>query len=122
MNRRYFLFIEDFLKSYDEESNEGYFLNVDVQYAENLHELYHGLPFLPERIKTEKVEKLVANLHDKIECVIQIRNLMQELNQILVFKNVYRVTEINQKAWLRPYVDMNSNLRKKSNIFENKFF
>ena len=48
MNRRYFLFIEDFLKSYDEESNEGYFLNVDVQYAENLHELYHGLAFLPE--------------------------------------------------------------------------
>ena len=47
---------------------------------------------------------------------------MQELNQILVFKNVYRVTEINQKAWLRPYVDMSSNLRKRSNIFEKKFF
>ena len=47
---------------------------------------------------------------------------MQELNQILVFKNVYRVTEINQKPWLRPYVDMSSNLRKRSNIFENKFF
>ena len=41
-------FKEDFLKNYDEGNNEGYFLEVDVQYLENLREFYHGLPFLPE--------------------------------------------------------------------------
>ena len=41
-------FKEDFLKNYDEGNNEGYFIEVDVQYLENLREFYHGLPFLPE--------------------------------------------------------------------------
>ena len=43
-------FNEDFLKSYNEESNEGYILEVDVQYSEKLHELHNDLPFLPERM------------------------------------------------------------------------
>ena len=57
-------FNKDFIKNYNEESNDGYFLEVDVQYLEKL---YGDLPFLPERMNTEKVEKLVANLHDKTE-------------------------------------------------------
>ena len=65
---------EDFIKNYNEES-QGYFLEVDVQYLEKLHELHNDLPFLPERMKIEKVKKLVTNLHDKAEYIIQIRNL-----------------------------------------------
>ena len=60
-------FNEYFIKSYDDVSGEGYFFEVDVQYPGNLHNLYNDLPFLPERMKIEKVEKLVANLHDKEE-------------------------------------------------------
>ena len=44
-------FNEDFIKIYNEESDEGYFLEVDVQYLEKLHELLNDLPFLPERMK-----------------------------------------------------------------------
>ena len=51
-------FKEDFIKSYNED---------DVQYTEKLHELHNDLQFLPERMKIEKVKKLVANLHDKTE-------------------------------------------------------
>ena len=51
-------FNEGFTKNYNEESDEGYFLEVDVQYLEKLHELHNDLPFLPERMKIEKVEKL----------------------------------------------------------------
>ena len=58
-------FNKDFIKNYNEESDEGYFFEVDVQYLEKLHELPDDLPFLPEGVKIEKVEKLVANLHDK---------------------------------------------------------
>ena len=68
-------FNEDFIRNYNEKSDEGYFLDVDVQYPEKLHELHNDLPFLPERMKIEKVEKLVTNLHDKTEYVIHIRNL-----------------------------------------------
>ena len=72
--------------------------------------IYH---FLLERTKIEKVEKLVANLHDKSEYVIHIKNLKQALNHRLVLKRVHRVTEVNQNSWLNPYIDMNINLRKK---------
>ena len=67
-------FNEDFIKNYNEESDEGYFFEVDIQYLEKLHELHNDLPILPERMKIEKFEKLVANLHDKTEYVIHIKN------------------------------------------------
>ena len=79
-------FNEDFIKNYNEKSDEGYFLEVVVQCLKNLHELHNDLPFLPERMKTEKFEKLVASLHDKTEHVIHIRNLKEALNHKLVFK------------------------------------
>ena len=60
-------FNKDFIKNYNEESDEGYFLEVDVQYLEKLHELHNDLPFLPERMKIRKVEKLVPNSYDKTE-------------------------------------------------------
>ena len=50
-------FNEDFTKNYNEESDEGYFLEVDVQYLEKLHDLRNDLLFLSERMKIEKVEK-----------------------------------------------------------------
>ena len=50
--------------NYNLESDERYF-QVDIQYLEELHELHNDLPFLPQRIEIEKVEKLVANLHDE---------------------------------------------------------
>ena len=68
-------FNEDFIKNYNEESDEEYFLEVDVQNLEQLHELHNDLPFLPERIKIEKIEKLLASLDDKTEYVMHIRNL-----------------------------------------------
>ena len=78
-------FNEDFIKSYNEESDKDYFLEVDVKYIQALHELHNNLEFLPERIKIEKVEKLVTNLHET-EYVIHISNLKQTLNHGLVSK------------------------------------
>ena len=69
--------IEDFIKNCSEESDEGYFFEVDVQYPEKLHEFHNDLPVLSERINLEKVKKLVSNLHYKTECFIYIRNLKQ---------------------------------------------
>ena len=103
-------FNEDFIKNCNEESDEGYFFEVDVQYPENLHELHNDLLLLPEKMKIEKVEKLVANLHNKTEYVIHIRNLKHALNHGLVLKKVHRVIKFNQNAWLKPYIDMKNIL------------
>ena len=70
-------FNEDFIKNYNEESDEEYFLEVNVQYTEKLLELHNDLPFLKEKMKIEKFKKLVANFHDKSEYVIYIKNLKQ---------------------------------------------
>ena len=74
------------------------------------------------RTKIEKFEKLVANWYDKTEYVILIENLKQALDHRLVLKNVRRVIEFNQNAWLKPYIDINTNLRKKAkDDFEKHF-
>ena len=64
-----------FAKNYNEQSDEGYFFEVDIQYPQKLHGLHNNLPFLPERMKIEKVEKFITNLNYKTEYVIHIRNL-----------------------------------------------
>ena len=81
-------FNEDFIKDCHEESNEWYFLKVDVKYLEKLHELHNDLPFLPQRMKIEKVKKLVADLYGKTEYIVHIRNLKKALNYWLVFEKV----------------------------------
>ena len=84
--------------------------------------MHNDLTFLPERIKIQKVKKVVANLHDKTEYVIHIRNLKQASNSRLVLKKIQKVIKFDQSAWLKPNLDMNSNLRKKAkNDFENFF-
>ena len=93
-----FQFNEGFIKNYNEESHEGYFLEVDVHYPEKFSELHNDLPFLPERMKIEKVEKLVTNLHDKTEYVIHLKNLKQALNHGLILKKVQRMIKFDQKA------------------------
>ena len=116
-------FNEDFIKNYNEESDEGCFVEVDIQFLEKLHERHNNLPFLPERMKLEKVEKLVANLHDKTEHVIHIRSLKQALNHELALKKVHKVIKFNRNDWLKAYIDLNTDLRKKAkNDFEKDFF
>ena len=61
---------KDFIKNYNEESDEKYFIEVNVQYLEILHERDNDFQFLPERIKIENVEKLVTNFY-----VIQLNML-----------------------------------------------
>ena len=79
---------------------------------ENIYEIHNDLRFLPEQTKIEKVEKFVANLHDKTEYVIHIRNLKQALNHGLVLKKFHRVIKFSQNAWLKPYINLNTDLRK----------
>ena len=104
-------FDEDFIKNYNEENDKGYFLKVDVQYREKLHEFDNDQLFLLERMKIEKVEKLVYNLHDLTEYAFNIKNLQQTLNHASFFKKIRRVIRFNQNASLKPYIEMNTDLR-----------
>ena len=116
-------FNEDFTKSYNEKNDQGYFIEVDVRYLEKLHELHNYLSFLLEWMNIEKAENLTGNLLNQTENLILIRNLKKALNYGLVFKKVHRMIKFNQNAWLKPYNDMNTDLKKKArNDFEKDFF
>ena len=116
-------FNETFIKNYNENSDVGYFLEVDIKYPKQLWNSHKDLPFLPERRKLEKVEKLVCSIEDKEKYVIHIKALKQALNHGLVLKDVHRVIKFNQEAWLKSYIDMNTKLRTEAkNNFEKDFF
>ena len=112
-----------FIRNYNENSGIGYFLEVDIDYSKKIFNLHKYLPFLPERKKLNKLEKLVCSIEDKEKYVIHIRVLKQALNHGLVLKKVQRVIQFNQEDSLKPYIDMNTKLRKEAkNDFEKDFF
>ena len=102
---------EDFIKNYDEDSHEGYIVEIDVEFSKNLHDLHSDLSFLPERMKTNKCSKLVCHFYDKNKYVVHIRSLKQTLDHELILKKVHRVIQFNQEAWLKEYIDMNTDMK-----------
>ena len=85
--------------------------------------MHSDLPFLLRRIKIDKSKKLVCDLHNKKKYVVHIKSLKRALNHGLKLKIVHRIIEFNQKAWLKPYIDMNKELRKLANDdFEKDLF
>ena len=76
-----------------------------------------------DKMKINKVEKLVSNLKDKKNYVIYIRALDQVLRHGLVLERIHRVIEFNQTDWMKPYTDFNTKLRTAAtNDFEKDFF
>ena len=117
------IFTSDFIKNYDSHSDMGYIFYVDITYPKELYELHKDLPFLPDRMEVNKVNKLVASLHDKNNYVIHIYVLKQALNHGLIFKKVHAVISFTNAAWLKPYIDMNTELRTNAkNDFEKDYF
>ena len=114
---------EEFIKNYNESDKKGYIFEVDVKHPKKLRELHSDLPFLPERMEINKCKKLVCNLYDKKKYVVHIISLKQALNHGLKLKKINRIIEFNQEAWLKAYIDMNTELRKLArNDFKKDLF
>ena len=102
-------FDEDFKKSYDEDSDKRYILEVDVEYPKNLLNVDGDLLFLAER----KLKNAISlfNINGKENYVVHMRALKQALNHGLMLKKVHWVIQFNQEASLKEYIDMNTKLR-----------
>ena len=114
---------EESVENYNENHNKGYIFEAYVRYPKRLHDLHSDLPFLPERMEINKCKKLICNLSNKKKYAIHVNSLKQALNHGLKLKKIHRVIEFNQKEWLKPYIDMNTELRKAAkNDFEKDLF
>ena len=93
-------FNEYFIKIYNEKCNKWHFLEVIVVQYPILHEVHNDLSILSETKKFHKIKKPVANLADKKEYIIHIRNLKKTLIHGLVLRKF----QFNQKAWLESNI------------------
>ena len=115
---------QKFIKNYDEDFSEGgHILEVDVEYSIELQNKHKNLPFLPEKMKINKQTKLPCNFNDKTRYIVHIKLLQQALNDGLKFKKVHRVIEFDQSDWMKKYIMLNIELRKKAdNEFKKSFY
>ena len=98
-------------------------LEVDLKYPEKLHDLHNDYPLAPERLTVNKVEKLIPNLNDKTKYVIHHETLKLYISLGLKLTKIHRGIKFTESAWLKPYIDLNTNLRAKAqNDFEKDFF
>ena len=99
-------------------------LEVDLEYPENLHDLQNDYPFCPERVECKNgVEKLIPNLRNKTKYIIHYKNLIQCLKAGLKLKKIHRGIKFIESEWMKPYIEMNTNLTTKAkNNFEKDFF
>ena len=115
-------YTEDIIKKYDENDDYGAILEVHVDYPKHLYKVHSDLPFLPESIKMNKVDQLICNVQYKRNYVVHIAALKQALDHGLILKKVHRVIKFKQEAWLKLYIDMNTDLRKKSKVIIRERF
>ena len=93
------------------------------EYPKELHDLHNDLPLCPENIKTNKVIKLIPTLNNKEKYVIHYRTLLQCLELGMKLKKIYAGIKFNEKEWMKPYIDKNTELRTKAtNDFDKDFF
>ena len=103
--------------------DKGYLLEVNVKYPKELHDSHNDLPFMCERMKINRVEKLIPNLFDRRKYVIHIRALDQALKHGLILKKIHRAIEFDQSDWMKSYIDFNTQLRTQArNDFEKDLY
>ena len=128
--------------SVSEKSPIEYFLEVDLQYPDELHELHNDYPLAPEKlavssdmlskyckkiadkyeIKVGDVKKLIPNLGNKTNYVVHYRNLQLYLSLGVKLTKIHRLVKFKQSDWMKKYINFNTEKRMNAaNDFEKDF-
>lgn len=123
-----------------DDNNVGFFLEVDIEYPDQLHDKHNDYSLCPKKITLkdtghsqffrqrhdmapENSEKLVPNLNNKERYVVHYRYLKLCIQQGLRITWVYRVLGFKQSPWLKKYIEFNSKMRAATKVkFEQDFF
>ena len=89
-----------------------------------MHDLHNDYPLCPESVKCKNgVEKLIPNLRDKKKYVLHYKNLIQCLDLGMKITRIHRGIKFVESEWMKPYIDMDTNLRANAkNNFDKDFF
>ena len=116
-----------------ENSSDGYILEGDLEYPDELHELHNDTPLAPEKleisrnvlliycsniankydIKSGSVKKLVPNLGNKSKYALHYKNLLSHLSLGMKIVSIHRILKFRQSDWLKTYIEFNTGKRKK---------
>ena len=94
----------------DADGDTGYILQVDLEYPKELHNLHNDCLLAPENITINKIDKLTPNLNNETKYILHLKNLQLKLGLGLV-NQIHKVLAFEQKDWMRPYIDLYTNLR-----------
>ena len=108
-------------------------VEVDLEYRKELHNLHNDYSLAPEKMLmkgaalanefTSGVDKLVPNLNNKTKYVVHYRNLKLYEEFGLIITKIHRGFKFEDRAWLKEYIDLNTNFRTKAATdFEKDLF
>ena len=115
----------------NDKSSIGCFLEVDLEYPDELHEFHNDFPLAPEKfavssnmlskycqtiadkykIKVGDVKKLISNLGNKTNYVVDYRNLQLYLSLGMKLTKIHKVLKFKQSDWMKKYIDFNTKKR-----------
>ena len=128
--------------SYNADGDDGMILEVDLHYPQHLHDKQKDYPLAPEQLTVEKKmlsphakdfltlnnlsfakqDRLAPNLYDKENYIVHIKNLQLYLSLGLVLTKVHRGIKFHQRAWLKPYIDLNTEKRRQATSKQEQNF
>lgn len=99
------------VNTYSPDGEIGYFLEVDIEYPEHLHDDHNDFPFLPGHLEINKYRKLVSTFYPKKKYICHLKILQQALHNGLKLLKIHRILSFKQSLWLKKYIDLNTTLR-----------
>ena len=129
----------------------GYIVECDLEFPVELHDLFKEFPPCPETLtpdeewlspfqkeiakdideklgvtkkgKYKGTDKLVPHLYEHKKYVIHYRNLKKIVKLGVNVKNIHQVLTFQQKPWMKPYIELNTEKCKQAkNEFEKDFY
>ena len=126
------------IKDWGENNEFAFILEVDLEYPNHFHDEYSDYPLSPENLNiqekmllehqkalhrycydgkqatNEKQPKLILNIKDKDKYIVHIKTLQFYFNKGMKLKQVQRMVKFKQSAWLKAWIDFNTNKRKEA--------
>ena len=136
---KYWRWLDEILNTPDD-SEIGYFLEVDLKYPDNIKQKTKYFPFCPENKKIDpdryndymkkikpknytKSKKLICDLTDKKKYLIHYRMLKFYVRHGMVVEKIHEIISFKQSKWLESYISFNTQKRNRAkNDFEKDFF